>query len=316
MEILHILNGDATAYPFRKSGIAGDTLIWREVLSEGPAPGGLSEEEFWRVRFEWLGKTYKEREEELESKIGGERAKLEQFRDFSEVVLWFEHDLVCQVNLIYLLSFFAGQPSGSTTLSMISIDSHPEKLDFKGLGELSPIQIGELYPKKTIITGNHLQTAKRAWRAYSSHDPSHIEELLQTDISALPFLRNALMAHLQRFPSKENGLNRIEKKLLETGLESTPAWEKEKVLEKFWQTEGIYGMGDVQVMGYMDDLSPALLTTQLFIETTAKGKDVLFDNAMYYPTDRWLGGVRIKEKDNVKWYWDEGKKKLLKREGS
>lgn len=313
MYTLHILNGDATAYSFRKSGIAGDTLVWREVLSEGPAPGDLSEEEFWRVRFEWLGKTYKEREEELESKVGGERAKLEQFRDFNEVVLWFEHDLVCQVNLIYLLSFFAGQPAGSTTLSMVSINSHPEVPNFKGLGELSPEQLAKLYPGKTIVTGNHLQTAKRAWKAYASNDPAKIEELLNTDITALPFLRETLQAHLQRFPSKENGLNRIEKKLLEIGLESTPAWEKEKVLAKFWETEGIYGMGDVQVLGYMEDLSPDLLTTQYFIETTPRGKDVLFDNDRWYPESRWLGGVQVKRDDEEKWYWDEGKGKLVKK---
>lgn len=314
MEILHILNGDATAYPFRKSGIPGDTLIWREILSEGPAPGNVTEEEFWRVRFHWLGETFKEREEELESKVGGERGRLEQFRDFSEVVLWFEHDLVCQVNLIYLLNFFASQPLGSTTLSIVSISSHPEIPNFKGLGELSPAQIAEVFTKKTIVTNNQLQTAKRAWKAYSSSDPAQVEELLNSDISSLPFLREAMEAHLQRFPSKENGLNRIEKKLLEICLEQMPSWEKEKIYKKFWETETIYGLGDVQILGYMEALSPALLSTAYIIETTSKGKDVLFDNAFYYPEDRWLGGVHLKKDDGVKWYWDERNKKLVTKE--
>jgi hypothetical protein len=313
MEILHILNGDATAYPFRKCGIEGDTLIWREVLSEGPAPGNVSEEEFWRVRFAWLGETFKEREEELESKIGGERAKLEQFRDFSEVILWFEHDLVCQVNLIYLLNFFANQPLGSTTISMVSINSHPDIPNFKGLGELSSPQLADVYSKKVIISNNQLQTAKRAWKAYSSNDPSQVEELLRSDISALPYLREALEAHLQRFPSKENGLNRIEKKLLEAALEQTPAWEKERIYAKFWETEIIYGLGDLQIWGYMEDLSPSLLTTAYIIETTSKGKEVLFDNDTYYPESRWLGGVQISKKNELKWYWDERNKKLIKK---
>jgi hypothetical protein len=313
MEILHILNGDATAYPFRKSSIPGDTLIWREILSEGPAPGNTTEEEFWEVRFNYLGHTFKEREEELESKIGGERIKLEQFRDHPEVVLWFEHDLVCQINLIYLLNWFAQRPLGTTQLSMVSISQHPEVPGFKGMGELSPTQLAEVYKQKVIITGSHLQAATKAWKAYSSSDPGELEAVLASDISALPFLRAALEAHLQRFPSVHNGLNRIEHRILEIALEPTPAWEKEKLFPKFWETESIYGMGDLQIMGYMNDLSPALLTTRFSIETTVKGKEVLYDNDRYYPSDRWLGGVHLRRNDEMKWYWDDTSKKLIRK---
>lgn len=313
MEILHILNGDATAHPFRKSGIAGDTIIWHEMLSEGPAQGSLSEEEFWRVRFNWLGSTYKEREEELESKIGGERIRLEGFREYSEVVLWFEHDLACQVNLVYLLNWFALRPLGSTQISMVSINSHPELPAFKGLGELSPQQLARLYPSKTTITGSHLQIAKKAWKAYSSHDPHDLETFLSGDLSPLPFLRTALEAHLERFPSVHNGLNRIEQRILQIGLEPTPAYEKEKVFAKFWETENLFGMGDLQIEGYMNDLSPSLLTTRFSIETTEKGKSVLYDNDKYYPSERWLGGVQLKKDDDPKWYWDPGSRKIVRR---
>ena len=36
MSILHILNGDSTRYGFEQTGIEGDIMVWREVLSEGP----------------------------------------------------------------------------------------------------------------------------------------------------------------------------------------------------------------------------------------------------------------------------------------
>lgn len=313
METLHILNGDATAHPFNKSGIKGDKLIWREILSEGPAPGNLTGEEFWRVRYNYLGSTYKEREEELESKIGAELIQLEQFNDYSQVVLWFEHDLVCQVNLIYLLNYFANRPLGTTQLSMVSINRHPEVPDFKGLGELTGEQLAKLYENKTIITGSHLQTAKRAWKAYSSSDPRELEALLQSDLSALPFLSNAMQMHLLRFPSYDNGLNRIEERILNIALEPTPSYEKEKVHQKFYETESIFGLGDLQIENYMHTLSPALLNTRFTIETTEKGRQVLFNNDRYYPADRWLGGVHIST-EGARWYYNRSSKHFIKEE--
>jgi hypothetical protein len=36
MKVLHVLNGDATLFKFKKTGLPGDIVVWREVLSEGP----------------------------------------------------------------------------------------------------------------------------------------------------------------------------------------------------------------------------------------------------------------------------------------
>jgi hypothetical protein len=40
--ILNITNGDSTVEIMEKVGILGEFLPWREVLHEGPVPGGLS----------------------------------------------------------------------------------------------------------------------------------------------------------------------------------------------------------------------------------------------------------------------------------
>ena len=34
--MLHVLNGDETASVFARAGIAGHTLVWRDILCEGP----------------------------------------------------------------------------------------------------------------------------------------------------------------------------------------------------------------------------------------------------------------------------------------
>ena len=55
---LHILNGDATLRPFIESKIAGDVVIWREILSEGPAKN-VSTQEFFQLRAEYIHQAFK-----------------------------------------------------------------------------------------------------------------------------------------------------------------------------------------------------------------------------------------------------------------
>jgi hypothetical protein len=44
--ILPVLNGDATREPLILSGVPGDCLVWADVLHDGPAPVGVSPDEF------------------------------------------------------------------------------------------------------------------------------------------------------------------------------------------------------------------------------------------------------------------------------
>ena len=48
--MLHIHNGDSAAGTAKKSDIPGEHLAWREALVCGPAPAGLTEDEFRGVR--------------------------------------------------------------------------------------------------------------------------------------------------------------------------------------------------------------------------------------------------------------------------
>ncbi len=34
--MLHVLNGDATAVVFAAAGLPGETLVWRDIVVEGP----------------------------------------------------------------------------------------------------------------------------------------------------------------------------------------------------------------------------------------------------------------------------------------
>src|SRR5436190_13886470 len=105
--MLHLHNGDSTAETARRAGLPGDHLAWREALVCGPTPADVSTEEFLQMRARHLSSAYGVRSDECEAELRRQYQALSQYAKHDEVVLWFEHDLFCQVQLIYLLDWFA-----------------------------------------------------------------------------------------------------------------------------------------------------------------------------------------------------------------
>src|ERR1043165_9417066 len=150
--MLQIFDGDSSAGTARNANLPGQLLAWREALICGPAPNNLSEAEFLEVRAQHLSSAYGA---DLNQVRGGLRAQhdaLASFRDHEEVVLWFEHDLFCQVHLVYLLNWFAQRELGETKLSLICIGEFPGVPSFAGLGQLNEKQLASLLPERLNVT--------------------------------------------------------------------------------------------------------------------------------------------------------------------
>src|SRR5205807_5826801 len=64
-----------------------------------------------------------------------------------------------------------------------------------------------------------LTLGSEAWKAFCSPDPSSLVAFLRKDTSALPFLKAALLRHLEQFPALEGGLSRTERQILEVVAE-------------------------------------------------------------------------------------------------
>ena len=72
--------------------------------------------------------------EKCESELREQEEALSRFSDHEEVVLWFEHDLFCQVQLIYLLDWFARRELGQTKAkSRSASESFPASKVFEDL---------------------------------------------------------------------------------------------------------------------------------------------------------------------------------------
>src|SRR5688500_14556565 len=123
--ILHIHNGDASADVAKQSSIPGEHFAWREALIDGPAPAEVNGVEWRRRRAEHLAKAYGVERESCEYELLAQEQKLAESSGYDEVVLWFEHDLFCQVNLLYLLDSFRRRRSADTKLSLICIGNFP-----------------------------------------------------------------------------------------------------------------------------------------------------------------------------------------------
>jgi hypothetical protein len=330
--MLHIHNGDSTADTAKQSSLAGQHFAWRESLITGPTPSGLTDDEWRKTRSEHLSKAYGVEVEECEQSLLHQEETLASFAQHEEVVLWFEHDLFCQVHLIYLLKWFSQRELGNTKLSLICVGDFPGKENFRGLGELNVEQLTSLFPARQPVTDGQLALATSAWEAYCSSDPNDIQRVLQADTSPLPFLGAALQAHLRRFPSTKNGLGQIENralKLIDEGLSSFT-----ELFPRFGDAEPVYGLGDAQFWlelrrmsratqplleinrtrddaeenGAQDQLvlTPELVTTSR-LEMTAVGQSVLKGEADFVALngiDLWLGGVQLQGRDNL-WRWNE-----------
>jgi hypothetical protein len=323
--MLHITNGESAAGSIRKTGLPGQVLAWNDVLHEGPAPADLSLDQLRTLRAGfiasqgWAGYGVV-----LEDFLHRDQV-LEQFSVHSEVVLWFEHDLYDQLQLIQLLDWFAQRDHGNTTLSLICIGAFPGVANFHGLGELNPAQLRSLFPARTAITAEQLALGRAAWRAFCSPDPTTIEALLRQDTSALPFLHAALTRHLEQFPAVESGLSRTERQILQAiaAGKDTPA----AIFRAEQAGEPAPFMGDSTLWSYLaalcDGNEPLLRREEGLpfalpeaferhedflsqtLALTKRGQAVLAgqDDRLQSGIDRWLGGVHLHGAD-VRWRWD------------
>ncbi len=327
--MFHIHNGDCSADIARKSTIPGEHLAWREALIEGPTPAGVTGEQWRSLRAQHLTEFYGVDLGEAESRLRAQEEKLASYAEHNEVVLWFEHDLFCQTNLLYLLNWFAERNLGNKKLSLICIGEFPGRPNFRGLGELSPEQMASLFDGRHEVSNAEKTLASAAWQAYSSPDPTAIQTLLETDTSAMPFLKPALQLHLERFPFVSNGLGRIQNRGLEFIHDGVRSFVD--LFPRFGDAEPTYGLGDAQFWNTLRRMSEAQepllnikngntsdpkLTSenvhQMSFEITEAGDAVLNAQADFVEMngiDTWLGGVHLLGRTDL-WRWDDQAQKL------
>ncbi|MDG0795059.1 DUF1835 domain-containing protein [Cohnella ginsengisoli] len=242
--MLHIVNGDSVGDKLRKGNIRGDILVWREVYPVGPTVVKMDEPHARTARATYLEKTLGIPADEYAEACKSQEQCLRNFRQYDEVVLWFEHDLFDQLMLGYLLHWFSQQELGHTTLNLLCIGAYPGIERFRGLGQLTVEQLESLAGTWRRIGDRELETGRRIWEAYASSDIGQHAALLQEDTSALPFAQAALEMHLSRLPSTLNGLGSVEQTVLELVRNGTDT--PRELFKEAGDRLSLLGMGDLE----------------------------------------------------------------------
>ncbi|MEO6726582.1 MAG: DUF1835 domain-containing protein [Blastocatellia bacterium] len=149
--MLHIHNGDSTANTMREAGFPGEHFAFREALATGPTPQGLSTDDWIAVRADYLAEQVELDAAKIKQEMAAMDATLASLANHEEVILWFEHDLFCQINMVYLLDRFARQETLPACLSLICIGEFPGIANFSGLGQLTAEQMASLFDTRHTV---------------------------------------------------------------------------------------------------------------------------------------------------------------------
>jgi hypothetical protein len=284
MPPLHVTNGDVIAPAVAAAaGVPLDAIVaWRDVLHDGPVPGGLDPAELARVRAAHLAARGWATEAEALAQLRQRDARLAAHPAGEEVVLWFEDDLYDQLQLAQLCDRLAGRP-GPVTL--VALSHEP-------VADLRPALAGR---RAIAPTGD-------AFAALRSPDPRAWETV------------PAFARLLEELPDARSGLSRLEAEILDAladgSLDAHELFERVEALERPpW-------VADLPLWAIADDLDP-LVT---FIDggdgpprygLTPAGEAVRAGAERRPPIARWLGGVRLGPGEPA-WAWDASARRVVR----
>lgn len=242
---LHIANGDHTAEIIKNTTLEGDVIVWRELLCEGPICNEVGSDDFWKKRYDYFEDEIGISRIDYFDKTIKEILKLTDVPKQTEIVLWFEFDLFCQVNLMALCSFILRNFKKEVTYSLVCTGYVKGKDRLQSLSDFSSSEYIDLYKNRINLSKVNLEFADSCWKVYVEND---VEKLKDFNFKNRKFmyLPAAINQHLKRFPT-ENGLNEIQEKIIEI-INSEALTENEIVRELLiWQqAETVYGFGDLQ----------------------------------------------------------------------
>ena len=309
-KVLNVTNGSSAVDIMRKSGLEGDFLPWDDVLHVGPVPAKLSFEALSEIRAEYIT-TQGWASADIVDRLFRERSVLmSHIEKYEKVILWFEHDLYDQLQLLEILNYISTVSFDLSRVFMICTENY--------LGRQNIEEMLALKQYEESVNQVQVSLAVRVWKAFRANTPLPWYELLKQDTSALPFLYGAIERMLEEYPSAVNGLSRTQNDVLDIIFKGET--HLGKIFGEQQKREERVFLGDVVfldiVREMMDVNSPLIIPTlenrielpfsvDTKVTMTQKGLNVLAGTEHWLEThtiDKWLGGVHLSKK-NV-WLWN------------
>jgi hypothetical protein len=310
---LHVANGTSVTGTLAAAGVPGARSIWSDPLYEGPVPA-VTDDQLVEVRSRYLSGEYPANVDPVND-LRQWRAVIAAHDAYDESVLWFEHDLFDQLNLIQLLDWMRPRVQQPRAVSLICINSFPGHSSFRGLGELVPGELASLLPSRRPVRAAEYDLASRAWSAFLQPSPESLDDLRRSDTETLPFLGAALERFLQEYPWTGDGLSRSERRLLQLAAQGPIALRA--AFPRMHDGEHAYYLTDLSLASIALTLSrtdPPLLEADGVLADSLSGAVCVTDDGrevlegrrdrVSCGLDRWLGGVHVTTGGDV-WRWDD-----------
>jgi len=246
--ILQLFNGDCAYEAWKKAGLPGEALVWRENYLEGQVPcPDVPIAEFERVRaaeiHRWIPALAEER---LLAALAAMDDKLARLTGDDTLYLWFDccmFDMTMLARILYLLSQNQSLPSVRLICRNYSWGDDPAFFT-REINHALPLSAAELASGAT------------AWRAFGRRDRSELEALAQRgDWTFCPSMSDALMRFAEDLPDAVDSLGRTRRQLLESvskGLSAPLA-----IFRAFSAYEKYPFMGDTSCWRHLDALADA-----------------------------------------------------------
>jgi hypothetical protein len=312
-----VTNGDHAATALSAHFPGADILIWRDVLIEGPVPGGIDDDELADIRARYIEQAFGLND--VRSDFTRRDQRFTAISNSDDVELWFESDLHDQLQIIQFLTRVDERKLAASlklTLAQPPLSNHVDAMAKK------------LLP----VAQDHVRDAAMLWHAFRSANPEALLAATQSE-GALPEAHASFARLLEEYPSPFDGLGRIERSALLAIRDGaiTPGL----AFRHYQQTETLPFLGDLGFYYRLDALqncakpllhglpeggiaraansNMSVEYTHTPLELTDTGRAVLERRADFIALngiDRWLGGVHL-ERDNV-WRFDPERRALVK----
>ncbi|NVJ87825.1 MAG: DUF1835 domain-containing protein [Flavobacteriaceae bacterium] len=292
--ILHITNGNSTTNYLKKLNFQGNFITWREMLCEGKTTTDVGSESFWKHRFNFFKTSYKVTKQKFIDFTLKEYRALCNQKNNDEIVLWFEYDLFCQINMIAVISWLKRYRKGYQITLVCSGKVNGSK-NLKTICELNVKQIDSHFKNRITLTQDDIEYADYIWQLYCSESPLRLETAYKFyPNSPFQYLASAIEAHILRFPSLENGLNSLENTIIKTANNNSLSSKKE-LIGTLLKNEQAYGFGDLQYENKIANLRKLFYSFNP-VKLNIKGVAVLNNQLNFYAQirseDSYLGGSK------------------------
>jgi hypothetical protein len=239
-----VLTGDCLAEQFQALHLDGKVIVSRECLVEGPTQS-TSLQDFWAMRAAFIQEAYQGGEAAYYQKVAREYNQLLHLPAESEVYLWFEFDLFCQVNLWFSL-WLLRQSNTPLKIYRVFPATRGAHDRWQGFGDLDAAALRQCFENRVLFSEEDLFIGAQLWQAYSQNNMTKLRKLSLNFSPCFLYLNEVCEAHIERLNGR---LERTLKSIIEEGIT-----DFKEVFVRFFKREGIYGLGDLQVRKLYEQL--------------------------------------------------------------